>query len=265
VKLRHAVPDVLAGAGQGLLAWTGLAIALLALRGGLVPSLEGVQLAGLAAGLLLSALAFAGPPASARREGAASLALGAPPALAAVALLLWMPPGASRAAWLACLGMLVAVLGLAAIARTAASRHRARAGRDPLPLVIQMLAALLCGLALQALAMAAMLPGEGMAAMLPMLMLFGLVLAVLMGLQGRVAHAAPPRLLASAGLLTVPALLASLSLAAGWVGVGVATLAAALGTLAGTLAWRTRPMHPAAPAPAVDAVAEQPAPPALDR
>lgn len=260
MRLRHALPAVLAGAGQGLLAWTGLAITLLALRGGLVPSLEGVQLAGLVAGLLLSVLAFAGPPARARSEGAAALALGAPPALAAVALLLWMPPGASRAAWLACLGILVAVLGLAAIMRVAA----VHAGRGPLALLIQLLAALSGGLALQALTMAMMLPGEGMAAMLPMLMFLGLMLAVLLWLQRRGEEGGRPHLPVAAGLLAGVPLTATLMLAAGWISVAVAALVAALGAITGCLAWCMRPCPPMPPG-AGSTRAERAAPPALDR
>src|SRR5690606_3154970 len=126
----------LSGAGYGLLAWSGLTIALLALRGGLSPALEGVQLAGLAGGLLLStaalvcSLAQLGKPGRAGRafslwrtwwlwrEGV--LAVATPlPGVATRGLLLWVPAAATRAAWLACLGLMLAVLALATVACTA--------------------------------------------------------------------------------------------------------------------------------------------------
>src|SRR5690606_28787285 len=157
----------LSGAGYGLLAWSGLTIALLALRGGLSPALEGVQLAGLGLGLLLAtagllcSLAHLGRPSRAwrafsqwrtswlSREGV--LAVATPlPVLAAMALLLWMEPGATRAAWLACLGLLAAALSLATVACTAmiyASLKPITAWRHPLVLPVYLLFALLTGLA----------------------------------------------------------------------------------------------------------------------
>src|SRR5690554_2512166 len=201
----------LSGAGYGLLAWSGLTIALLALRGGLSPALEGVQLAGLGLGLVLStigllcSLAHLGRPGRAwrafsqwrtswlSREGV--LAVATPmPLLAAMALLLWMEPGATRAAWLACLGLLLAVLALATVACTAmiyASLKPIPAWRHPLVLPVYLLFALLTGLALQLVVMAAMLPGQGPAGMLPTLVLFGLVLSVLKWLYWRAIDAAP--------------------------------------------------------------------------
>ena len=201
----------LSGAGYGLVAWSGLAIALLALRGGLSPALEGVQVAGLAAGLvratlgLLCSLAHLGKPARAwrafsqwrtswlSREGV--LAVATPlPVLAAMALLLWMEPGASRAAWLACLGLLAAALALATVACTAmiyASLKPIPAWRHPLVLPVYLLFALLTGLALQLVAMAALLHGQELAGLLPTLVLFGLVLAALKWLYWRAIDAAP--------------------------------------------------------------------------
>lgn len=244
--------ETLADAGQGLLAWTGLAIGLLGLRGGLAPSLEGVQLTGLAGGLLLSAAALA-PSFPARRAGVQALALAAPPTLATMALLLWMPAGATRAAWLACLGLLVAMLAIAACVRLALPPSGAGApGRDPLPLAIQLLRALLCGLALQAVTMAVLLVGQGMAAMLPMLMLLGLVLVLMMWLQGRADATGPAalrRLAVAASLLVALPMAATLLLAAGWIGTPAAAFASTLGTLAGSFAWRR---------PAADARTEAP-------
>ena len=201
----------LSGAGYGLLAWSGLTIALLALRGGLSPALEGVQLAGLGLGLLLStigllcSLAHLGKPGRAwrafsqwrtswlSREGV--LAVATPlPVLAAMALLLWMEPGATRAAWLACLGLLLAVLALATVACTAmiyASLKPIPAWRHPLVLPVYLLFALLTGLALQLVARAAMLRDQGPAGMLPTLVFFGLLLAVLKWLYWRAIDAAP--------------------------------------------------------------------------
>ncbi|MEN1941389.1 DmsC/YnfH family molybdoenzyme membrane anchor subunit [Luteimonas sp. MJ246] len=201
----------LSGAGYGLLAWSGLTIAMLALRGGLSPALEGVQLAGLGLGLLLStigllcSLAHLGKPGRAwrafsqwrsswlSREGVLAVAT-APPAAAAMALLLWMQPGATRAAWLACLGLLLAALALATVACTAmiyASLKPIPAWRHPLVLPVYLLFALLTGLALQLVSMAAMLHGQGPAGMLPTLALFGLVLAVLKWLYWRAIDGEP--------------------------------------------------------------------------
>lgn len=201
----------LSGAGYGLLAWSGLSLALLALRGGLAPSLEGVQLAGLALGLLLStagllcSLGHLGKPARAwrafsqwrtswlSREGVLAVAT-APPALAAIAVLLWMAPGATRAAVLACLGLVLALLALATVACTAmiyASLKPIPAWRHPLVLPVYLLFALLTGLALQLVTMAAMLRGQGPGGMLPTLVLFGLVLATLKWLYWRAIDRAP--------------------------------------------------------------------------
>ena len=253
----------LSGAGYGLLAWSGLTIALLALRGGLSPALEGVQLAGLGLGLLLSTIglpcSLAQVGESGRRfsrwrslllsrEGVLAVAT-APLAMAAMALLLWMPTGATRAAWLACLGLLLAVMALGTVACTAmvyASLKPVPAWRHPLVLPVYLLFALLTGLALQLVTMAAMLRGQGPAGMLPTLVLFGLVLAVLKWLYWRaidrdmeVPGLDAPRLrwAALAGLVALP-LLATLLMAFGWIPALAATLLAALGLLAGAFVER---------------------------
>ncbi|MGY0612781.1 DmsC/YnfH family molybdoenzyme membrane anchor subunit [Luteimonas sp. A501] len=270
--LSAMVFNTLSGAGYGLLAWSGLTITMLALRGGLSPALEGVQLAGLGLGLLLSTiglpcwLARLGKPGRAwrafsqwrsswlSREGMLAVAT-APTAAATMALLLWMPSGATRAAWLACLGLLLAVLALATVACTAMSYAALKpipAWRHPLVLPVYLLFALLTGLALQLVTMAAMLRGQGPAGMLPTLVLSGLVLAVLKWLYWRAldAAAAPAtrdaaagrqaarlRRAALAGLVAAP-LLATLLVALGWIPALAATLLAALGLLAGAFAER---------------------------
>ncbi|MBB6600260.1 DmsC/YnfH family molybdoenzyme membrane anchor subunit [Luteimonas sp. MC1825] len=187
----------LSGAGYGLLAWTGIAIALLALRGGLSTALDGVQFAGVVLGLvlstagLLSSLGHLGQPRRAwralsqwrtswlSREGVLAIAT-AVTALAVIALLVWMPAGASRAAWLALLGLLLAVQALATVACTAmiyASLKPIPAWRHPLVVPVYLLFALLTGLALQFLVMAAMLRGQGPAMMLASLAILGALLA----------------------------------------------------------------------------------------
>ncbi|MEN1956036.1 dimethyl sulfoxide reductase anchor subunit family protein [Luteimonas changyuni] len=256
----------LSGAGYGLLAWSGLTIALLALRGGLSPALEGVQLAGLGLGLLLSTIGLLCSLAQVgesdrsfsqwrsswlSREGVLAVAT-APLAMAAMALLLWMPTGATRAAWLACLGLLLAVMALATVACTAmvyASLKPIPAWRHPLVLPVYLLFALLTGLALQLVTMAAMLRGQGPAGMLPTLVLFGLVLAALKWLYWRAIdrdmevselarrHAVRLRWAALAGLVALP-LLATLLMAFGWIPALAATLLAALGLLASAFAER---------------------------
>src|SRR5690554_6037872 len=178
----------LSGAGYGLLAWSGLTIALLALRGGLSPALEGVQLAGLGLGLVLSTIGLL-----------CSLAHLGRPARAWRAFSQW------RTSWLSREGVLavatpmpllaaMAVLALATVACTAmiyASLKPIPAWRHPLVLPVYLLFALLTGLALQLVVMAAMLRGQGPAGMLPTLVLSGLVLAVLKWLYWRAIDAAP--------------------------------------------------------------------------
>lgn len=203
----------LSGAGYGLLAWTGISIALLSLRGGLAAALEGVQVVGLGLGLLLStigllcSLAHLGKPGRAwralsqwrtswlSREGVLAL-LTVPPALVAMALLLWMPADGTRAAWLACLGVLLAVLALATVACTAmiyASLKPIPAWRHPLVLPVYLLFALLTGLALLFVLMTAMLNGQGPATMAVTLAMLGTMLAALKWLYWyEIGRATPP-------------------------------------------------------------------------
>lgn len=280
--LGAALFSSLTGAGHGLIAWSGLTIALLALRGGLSPALGGVQLAGLALGLLLSGIGIAravvgpGGPRDAWRTlarlrtswPARELALAlATTLLAAVAitLLLWMPDSASRAAWLACLGLPLAALALVTMACAAITwitLAPASTRQHPLALPGYLLLSLLTGLALQLVTMAAMLPGQDPVGMLPTLAMLGLVLAVLKWLHWRGIDTAPApaadnpdmataqagpalarrhehrlRLATVAGLVATPVLASGLMIL-GWLPALPATTLAALGLLAGAFTER---------------------------
>jgi DMSO reductase anchor subunit len=172
----------LSGAGYGLLAWLGAALALAGLRGDAAsPALAGVQLAALLLGLalstvgLLASLAHLGKPQRAwrafsqwrtswlSREGVMSM-LTLLPALAVGALLWSGTPGPLLAA----AGALLALCALATVACTAmiyASLPPIPAWRHPLVLPVYLLFALLTGLALLSALMAAMLRGQGGGAM----------------------------------------------------------------------------------------------------
>lgn len=195
----------LSGAGYGLLAWLGVSIALLSLREPMAATLDGLQLAGLALGLMLStagllcSLFHLGQPQRAwralsqwrtswlSREGV--LALLTPlPALAIAALLLWLPAGASRAILLTGLGLLLAALSLATVACTAmiyASLKPIPAWRHPLVVPVYLLFALLTGLGLMFVLIAAM-PG----AQIPALAFVALAMSggVLVALKWRYWH-----------------------------------------------------------------------------
>jgi DMSO reductase anchor subunit len=189
----------LSGAGYGLLAWLGVSLALLSPRGPMAASLEGMQLAGLALGIvlstigLLSSLAHLGQPQRAwralsqwrtswlSREGVMALLVPLP-AVAIAALLLWVPTGASRAALLAGLGGLLALLALATVACTAmiyAALKPIPAWGHPLVVPVYLLFALSTGLALMFVLMTAMLGGAGPASMLATLAVLGGLLALL--------------------------------------------------------------------------------------
>lgn len=203
----------LSGAGYGLLAWLGVSIALLSSRGPVAAALESVQLAGLALGLalatlgLLCSLAHLGQPQRAwralsqwrtswlSREGV--LALLVPlPALAIAALLLWIPTGASRAALLAVLGGLLALLALATVACTAmiyASLKPIPAWRHPLVVPVYLLFALLTGLGLLFALMAWLLGDTEAWPMLATLAVLGGLLLLLKGIYWhQVARAGLP-------------------------------------------------------------------------
>ena len=149
----------LSGAGYGLLAWLGISMALLSMRGSVAPSLDAVQLVGIGLGLLLStaglvsSLAHLGKPKRAwraltewrsswlSREAVVALAT-VVPALGLCGVLLWAPPGADRAAWLGSLGALLAVLALGTVASTAmvyASLKPIPAWRHPLVVPVYLL------------------------------------------------------------------------------------------------------------------------------
>ncbi len=185
----------LSGAGYGLLVWLGVSIALLYLRGQVPPSLDGVQVVGLSLGLvlatigLLCSLGHLGQPKRAwraltqwrtswlSREGVLAV-LTVWPALVIVGMLLWAPDGATKAALLACLGIVLALLALATVACTGmiyASLKPIPAWRHPLVVPVYLLFALLTGLGLLFVLMAAMLGGQGPGVM-------ALTLAVLGGL-----------------------------------------------------------------------------------
>ena len=203
----------LSGAGYGLLAWTGLGMALSALRGTPAPHPEGLQLAALVLGLLLStvgllcSLAHLGKPARAwravsqwrtswlSREGV--LALATPlPALVAIVLLLAPAEGAEGpgAVLPTALGLALAALALATVACTAmiyASLRPIPAWRHPLVLPVYLLFAVSTGLALQLALVAALRGDPGVATLLPAVALSGLLLAVLKALYWRAIDRAP--------------------------------------------------------------------------
>src|SRR5690606_5213422 len=185
-------------------------IALLNLRGQVLPALAGVQLAALVLGLvlttigLLASLGHLGKPFRAwrafsqwrtswlSREGVMAIAT-LVPALAVGALLL-CEPGTVVSPMLAVCGIALALFALGTVVCTAmiyASLKPIPAWRHPLVVPVYLLFALLTGLALPLLAMASMLRGQGLAGMLPTLVLCGLVLAALKWLYWRAIDAAP--------------------------------------------------------------------------
>ncbi|HST44049.1 MAG TPA: hypothetical protein VLK29_02375, partial [Luteimonas sp.] len=109
-------------------------------------------------------------------------ALAAWAAAVLVALLMWIPAGETRAALLGCIGLLLAVLGLAALACAAmvyASQKSVLAWRHPLVVPVHMLFGLMTGLALMYMLMSSMLGGQGPAMMAVTLgVLGGLLLAL---------------------------------------------------------------------------------------
>ena len=189
----------LSGAGYGLLTWLGVSIAVLNLRGQVLPALTGVQLAALLLGLLLStigllcSLGHLGKPFRAwrafsqwrtswlSREGVMSIAT-LLPALAVGALLLWNKPGPTTTPVLAVLGMLLALSALATVACTAmiyASLKPIPAWRHPLVVPVYLLFALLTGLALLFALMLAMLGNQGPGMMLLTLAIVAVLLVAL--------------------------------------------------------------------------------------
>ena len=201
----------LSGAGYGLIAWTALTVAVLAMRGGLSPALQPMQLWGLGLGLLLStlgllcSLAHLGRPARAwralgqwrsswlSREGV--LAVATPlPVLAVVAVLLRLPPEAAHSPLLAGLGLLAALLAVATVACTAmiyASLRPIPAWRHPVVLPVYLLFALITGFALQLVLAAVLLRGQDLSGLLQVLALLGAVLAAVKWLYWRDLDAAP--------------------------------------------------------------------------
>lgn len=189
----------LSGAGYGLLAWLGVSLALLSLRGQVPPTLAGVQLAALLLGLalstigLLASLAHLGKPLRAwrafsqwrtswlSREGVLAIAT-LLPALVVGALLWWGEPGPTLAALLAVSGIGLALCALATVACTAmiyASLKPIPAWRHPLVLPVYLLFALLTGLALLFALMLAMLGSQGTGTMLLTLAIVAALLVAL--------------------------------------------------------------------------------------
>lgn len=189
----------LSGAGYGLLAWLGVSIALLGVRGQVLPALVGVQIAALLLGLVLStiglfaSMAHLGKPLRAwrafsqwrsswlSREGVMSMAT-LLPAAGVGAMLLWVEPGATTTPLLAVLGLLLALCALATVACTAmiyASLKPIPAWRHPLVVPVYLLFALLTGLGLLFALMLGMLGNQGPGMMLVTLVVVGGLLAAL--------------------------------------------------------------------------------------
>jgi DMSO reductase anchor subunit len=192
----------LSGAGYGLLAWLGVSIALLNLRGPALPAPTGVQLAALLLGLLLStagllaSLGHLGKPLRSwrafsqwrtswlSREGVMAIAT-LLPALAVGGLLWWGTPGPATTPLLAVSGIVLALCALATVACTAmiyASLKPIPAWRHPLVLPVYLLSALLTGLALLFALMLAMPGGQDPEAML---LTLAIVAALLVALKWR--------------------------------------------------------------------------------
>lgn len=189
----------LSGAGYGLLAWLGVSIALLNLRGAVYPALTGVQLAALALGLLLSTIGLLcslsplGKPSRSwrafsqwrtswlSREGVMSIVT-VLPALAIGTLLLIDRPYATTQPLLGALGVLLALCALLTVACTAmihASLKPIPAWRHPLVVPAYLVFALLTGLALLFALMLALLGNQGPGMMLLTLGIVGGLLAAL--------------------------------------------------------------------------------------
>ena len=189
----------LSGAGYGLLAWLGVSLALLNLRGPVPQALVAVQLAALLLGLalstigLLASLGHLGKPMRAwrsfsqwrtswlSREGVLAIAT-LLPALAVGALLWWGEPGPTIAPPLAVSGIVLALCALATVACTAmiyASLKPIPAWRHPLVLPVYLLFALLTGLALLFALMLAMPGTQGPGAMLLTLAIVAALLVAL--------------------------------------------------------------------------------------
>lgn len=188
----------LSGAGYGLLAWLGVSIAVLHLRGQVLPALTDVHLAALALGLVLStigllaSLGHLGKPFRSwrafsqwrtswlSREGVLAIAT-LVPALAVGALLL-SRPGPTVSPMLAVCGIALALFALGTVASTAmiyASLKPIPAWRHPLVVPVYLLFALLTGLALLFTLMLAMLGTQGAGAMLGTLAIVAALLVAL--------------------------------------------------------------------------------------
>lgn len=188
----------LSGAGYGLLAWLGVSLALLNVRGtGASPVLAQVQLIVLVAGLLLSTIGLVcslmhlGRPFRAwrafsqwrtswlSREGVMA-ALTLVPTLLTGALLVWGEPGPLTQPMLAVLGVVMALCALLTVACTAmiyASLKPIPAWRHPVVVPVYLVYALLTGLALLFTLMLSLLGNQGPEMMLITLGVVGGLLA----------------------------------------------------------------------------------------
>lgn len=184
----------LSGAGYGLLAWLGVSLMLLQVRGTSTPELQRAQLVALALGLLLStigllcSLAHLGKPMRAwralsqwrtswlSREGVMSVATLLPAVL--LVFLLRRAPGAEGGPLLAALGMLLVACAMLTVVCTAmiyASLKPVPDWRHPLVVPAYLLFALVTGLALQFVVISYMFGGQDARPMLLTLSVLGVL------------------------------------------------------------------------------------------
>lgn len=273
---RGATAAVLAAAGFGLLLWLGISVALVS-HGAAMATLRALQVWSLIVAFALLALAgglviadAGGLPAARRRAPTRwhtrrnALALAAIVAGCAVgALLAWPAPGGTRALLLGLGGMLLSIASLGAVGADAMAHSDAAAagGRHPLLVPLQLLSAMLTGLALMFALMAGLLAiGHDGGRMLAILMVLCTLTAAAQLLYrhdtarstGARATAAPAsgadrrdRFAAPLLLVAVPALALALG-AGGVVGVRPLLWLVAGATLLGALLARRALPAPAA-------------------
>lgn len=188
----------LSGAGYGMLAWAGLSVFLMHLRGSTSPELQRLQVAVLLLGMvlavvgLLCSLAHLGKPERAwrafsqwrtswlSREGIAALVTLA--LAAGLLVVLWPAQGAASGTAAAILGLpllIGAVLTVVCTAMIYASLRPIPAWRHPLVIPGYLLFALVTGLGLQFLVMSLMLGGQDSGPMLLTLTVLGVLLAAM--------------------------------------------------------------------------------------
>lgn len=207
--LTDAVSAVLSGTGLGLLLWLGISVALLPPGAGMA-ALRAPQMWSLILALVLLSVAGAIAVSASRPPRGVRGLLRAPTrwharrnalALSAVVLALstgtllsWAPSGASRALALGLAGMLLSVTSLGAVAANAMVRPTAAASRTPPhPLVVpvELLSAMLTGLALMFALLSGLLAvGQGGGRMLVILLVLGVLVAGTSALHWRGATSA---------------------------------------------------------------------------